>query len=451
MIGIINCADFSRKDRCPVSMIRIAGITILERQIRIMRKLGIKEIVLIPYSDTDIIKKTVRKLPFRDINISVSPVNRTGLLQSYIFDRDPDEVFLYFDGCSIFDDRLPERFLDLKCERAAMVPEDMLLKDEKIRGVGVETENRKFRFAGIASVASRTFRSTDMNRHEDITRSIITQVINNSDSPILDISTLSTYNYDMRRDQSYMWLYIESREDNHQAKKELLDNAQKSVLDWPAWFIHQPIEKWIIYRICEWPVTPNQITILNILVAFTATYFFATGQFLPAMLLALATGIIDGLDGKQARVKMMMSKIGRLEEVADRVYEYSWYLALAYYFHSSGHGTVPYIIFAFMFVCHFVEIAVSAVFRHQKGVQLDDFGNLERNFRWIGSRRNTNIWTLIPFFTFGAYYAGYIFIAGYYGFTVLFKTWRSAVHLMNGSRRKETASEMREYGQQHKC
>jgi len=449
MIGVINATDISLKDKCLTSMIRIGGITILERQIRIMRKAGITEIVIIPGSDTDIIRKTIKELPFKDVLITISPVTRAGVLQSFVFEGDPGTVFLYFDGCSIFDDRLPERFLNVTCQRAALIPQEMLLKEEKSRGVGIKAGETDYRFAGIAVVSSRTLKSVNMNQ-PGITLNILNCLIQESESPILDISTLSTYNYDMRREQSYMWIYIESSEDNHSAKKELLDNAQKSVLDWPAWFIHRPIEKWIVYHICEWRVTPNQITLINIAVAFVATYFFATGHFLPAMMLAVATGIIDGLDGKQARVKMMMSKIGRLEEVGDRIYEYSWYLALAYYFSSHGYGTVPYILFAAMFISHFADISISALFKHKKGVQLDDFGQLERNFRWIGSRRNTNIWTLIPFFIAGAFYKGFIFIAGYYVITVLFKVWRLIVHFSKNGGREKIITTVNKHEQPHK-
>lgn len=231
-----------------------------------------------------------------------------------------------------------------------------------------------------------------------------------------------------------MWMYIESYADNCIAKKELLDRSQKSVLDWPAWFIHRPIEKWIVYHICEWPVTPNQITLINIIVAFAATYFFAAGMFLPAMILAVATGIIDGLDGKQARVKMMMSKIGKLEEVSDRIYEYSWYLAIAYHLASIGFGNFPYMLFGILFILHLVDIAVGALFKFKKGVQIDDAGQMERNFRWIGSRRNTNIWSLIPFVVFGAIYEGYLFLVGYYAVTIIFKIWRTAVHFIRKKR-----------------
>lgn len=436
MIGLIDCSKLSVKDGCPVAAIRIGGITVLERQVRIMRKIGISQIVIIPPSDKNIIKEITKKLYFKDVNITISPVNRDGLLQSFILHTANNALFLYFDGCTVFDEKIPEKFLSLKKESAAMIPRELLLNDESERCITVEQNSRSYCFAGMATVTLATLMSVNMKNHDMISRNIVERILSNHDSAVLDVSGLSAYNYDMRRHQSFMWMHIESKSDNSAAKKMLLDNAQKSVLDWPAWFIHRPIEKWIVYHICEWPVTPNQITLINILVAFAATYFFAVGSFFPAMILAVVTGIIDGLDGKQARVKIMMSKVGRLEELSDRIYEYSWYLAIAYYLASHGLGNLPYVYFAILLILHVVDIAVSALFKFKKGVQIDDVGQLERNFRWIGSRRNTNIWALIPFVVFGAVYAGYLFLVGYYTLTVVFKVWRTSVHFIRQNNKK---------------
>ncbi len=435
MIGVIDCSAISRKENSLTSLIRIAGITILERQVRIMRRLEIKKIALIVRSDREKIEKEIKRFSFKDVKIEITTLTEEGRINSPFF-AETSKPILYFDGCSIFDERLPERFYEIDRQLAALIPEETLLINQRDKGVRIEADRKNFRFTGIAAVSTGSLKAVDMRKEINVSEEVVNNIIKDTGSPILDISELSTYNYDLRRDQSYTWIYIESRNDNHRAKKELLNNAQKSVLDWPAWFIHRPIEKWITYHICEWPITPNQITLINIVVAFIATYFFATGHLLPAMIFAVATGIIDGLDGKQARVKVMMSKIGKLEEVSDRIYEYSWYLAMAYFLVQRGFGTVPYILFGFLFVFHALDVAVSATFKFKRHVQLDDFGQLERNFRWIGSRRNTNIWTLIPFVLFGHLYEGLIFITVYYGITIAFKIWRAAVHLSKESKRK---------------
>lgn len=439
MHGIINCTNLCKDGNSLTAMIKIAGITILERQIRIMRMVGVKNIHIL-YKNSQkffLLKKEVKKLNFKNIEVDFISTTDEGYVETSGFEDEKSRNILYFDGSSIFDERLPEKFFSSKKPLAAMVPIDELLAFDMNRGVDILTGHKNYKFVGIATIPKKYFPLIKINEFENIDKILIEMVINNEDFPILDISLLSTYNYDLRRDQTYLWLNIEENKDNHRAKKILLDNAQKSVLDWPAWFIHRPIEKWITYHICEWPVTPNQITVINIIVAFIATYFFATGQMIWGLVFAIATGIIDGLDGKQARVKIMMSKIGKLEEVSDRIYEYSWYLAMAYYLDTQGFGNMPYILFGVLFTLHAVDIFLCALFKFKKGVQIDDAGQLERNFRWIGSRRNTNIFSLIPFFALGAVYEGLIFITIYYALTVIFKGWRTVVHFSKKTDRQE--------------
>lgn len=430
MRGIINCTNLCGDESTLASMVRIAGITILERQIRIMRQVGVKKIHILYKNSRKLLnlKKEIKKLPFKNVKIDFISSTNDGYIEIPAFDDDKNSNVLYFDGASIFDERLPEKFFSSKKPLVAMIPIDDLLADDVSRGLDITTEKKQYKFIGIATIPKKCFPLIKLKEVENIDKILVEMVVNNEDHPILDISLLSTYNYDLRRHQTFIWLNIKDKKDNHRAKKILLDNAQKSVLDWPAWFIHRPIEKWIVYRICEWPITPNQITLINIIVAFIATYFFATGQMIWGLIFAIATGIIDGLDGKQARVKIMMSKIGKLEEVSDRIYEYSWYLAMAYHLNSQGYGTIPYILFGILFVLHAADVFICALFKFKKGVQIDDAGQLERNFRWIGSRRNTNIFSLIPFFAFGLINEGLFFITIYYFMTVAFKIWRTLVH-----------------------
>ena len=438
MHGIINCTNSCKDGNTLTSMVRIAGITILERQIRIMRKIGVKKIHILHKNSRKfmILNKEIKKLSFKDIEIDFLSVNNDGYIETETFEENNCQNLLYFDGASIFDERLPEKFFSSKKPLVALIPTEELLSHDVGRGIDIATDKKHYKFIGIATIPKKYFALIKVKELENIDKILVEMVVNNDDYPILDISLLSTYNYDLRRHQTFIWLNIRGKEDNHRAKKILLDNAQKSVLDWPAWFIHRPIEKWIVYHICEWPITPNQITVINIIVAFIATYFFATGQMIWGLVFAVATGIIDGLDGKQARVKIMMSKIGKLEEVSDRIYEYSWYLAMAYYLNSQGYGTAPYILFGILFVLHAADIFLCALFKFRKGVQIDDAGQLERNFRWIGSRRNTNIFSLIPFFVFGAVYEGLFFITIYYFLTVIFKIWRTVVHFSKKTIRK---------------
>jgi hypothetical protein len=107
--------------------------------------------------------------------------------------------------------------------------------------------------------------------------------------------------------------------------------VQKGSLDLPA-LVHAPIEKFLISYLCRTSITPHQLTIAWIVLACATTILFALGHLIWGIVLALVVGILDGLDGKQARIKVETSKSGTLEHRFDSLFEVAWPSALAYHF-----------------------------------------------------------------------------------------------------------------------
>jgi len=72
------------------------------------------------------------------------------------------------------------------------------------------------------------------------------------------------------------------------------------------------------------------------IVAWAVTVLFATGRLGWGLPLTLIVGVLDGLDGKQARLKMETTRTGKIEHWFDAVFEMSWWIALAWHFQASG-------------------------------------------------------------------------------------------------------------------
>ena len=53
------------------------------------------------------------------------------------------------------------------------------------------------------------------------------------------------------------------------------------------------------------------------------------------------------------------------------------------------------------------------IFMSKARRSLDDAGTFERRLSLLGSGRNTNVWLLLPFAAFGAWYVGFIALAVY--------------------------------------
>ena len=346
------------------------------------------------------------------------------------------EALLVLDGSCLQDERLLHDLVGSPREAVAAWPFATLAPalQERLAPFGINAQSyapaRIARLAGgrLDLEAARTLLSGD--------DAFWLGLFKRDPALLFDVAEQNTYSYELRRHEPYFFLPVQTEGDNPAAKRALLDAAQKSVLDWPAWYLHRPIEKAIIYRLCEFPITPNQLTVLNNLVAFWGVYLFAVGDLFWAMIAALAVGVLDGLDGKQARVKVMTSKIGQIEEVLDKIYENGWYLAIAYWLNGQGFGLAPYFLFGILFACNMADILIGLVFKARRGVQLDDYGPFERSFRVFSGRRNTYIWTLVPFALVSlvsgqslSFYWGFIVITVYAVLTVAVRRQRLITHL----------------------
>ena len=201
MHGIINCTNLCKDGNTLTSMVKIAGITILERQIRIMRQIGVKKIHIL-YKNSHkflIIKREIKKLSFKNLEIDFISTTSDGYIETTLFDSEDSQNVLYFDGASIFDERLPEKFFSSKKPLVALIPTEELLSYDVDRGVDIITDKKHYKFVGIATIPKKYFPLIKVKELENIDKILVEMVVNNDDYPILDISLLSTYNYDLRR------------------------------------------------------------------------------------------------------------------------------------------------------------------------------------------------------------------------------------------------------------
>src|SRR4026207_21926 len=96
------------------------------------------------------------------------------------------------------------------------------------------------------------------------------------------------------------------------AERFLREATQKGVLDFPA-LVHAPIEKWLVSHLSRTSITPNQITLGTGVSGRSVTLLYAGGYLWAGALLALVIGVLDGIDGKLARLKAQTTKLGKKE------------------------------------------------------------------------------------------------------------------------------------------
>ncbi len=183
-------------------------------------------------------------------------------------------------------------------------------------------------------------------------------------------------------------------------------------------------------------ITPNQLTIIVNILAYTVTALFFFGYLLPASILSFVVGIADGLDGKLARVKLKISKLGSLEHSFDLLFEFSWFIALSWFlFRSTGSNiSLVLCIFIILFIAFYRHIYDQ--FRRAMGRSLDDAGDFERIFKRVAGRRNLYNIPILVGILLGVPLYSLIFILFHSGITAIVYSARAIKHMYVMDRKK---------------
>jgi 1L-myo-inositol 1-phosphate cytidylyltransferase / CDP-L-myo-inositol myo-inositolphosphotransferase len=258
--------------------------------------------------------------------------------------------------------------------------------------------------------------------------------IENFKIDIVNPTEENDYIVSMRRHVRPLCFPAPPEEKRRLAEGVILDSAQNGTLDLPA-YIHGPIETAIISLLCKTRITPNQITIGGFIIGCSATAAFALGRVGLGILAALIFGIVDGLDGKQARVKIETTEHGKWEHHLDYFIENSWWAAIAFQLWRSGQFPNVFYFFALLVGSRLLYEFAQRGAKMAKGRLLDDVAPFDRAFRLIAARRNVYVWILACGFLLGAFPQSYAIICGWAAISAAVHLARS-IWICDGSVRR---------------
>jgi phosphatidylglycerophosphate synthase len=213
-------------------------------------------------------------------------------------------------------------------------------------------------------------------------------------------------------------LHVREQKDAAHAESVLLDHVDKRTKDLPALLFDPPFENFLVRILAPTAITPNQVTVVTTIIAFFGVWLFANGWLLTAVLLAIGVEVLDGVDGKLARIKLMTSRLGELEHVLDFFYENGWYLALGHHLAASGSAwawNAALALVAFDLGDNFAYL----FFARHGGGNLDEASAFWGRFRLIAGRRNIYIWMLLPGVLAGTASVAYAAVVAWAAFTAI--------------------------------
>jgi len=397
----------------PASPFKICGLSLLERDLYLLRTVGIRKVIILLQGNAVQMKKEIKSGKKIGIDLKFVKKEEWDKALPSLRKEMEEDLFLLIDGNCVFE--LNFLKILLQCKKTIFCcdsqPEDSCLANSpkvfsrkgKIERMGNDLDHWNKVYTGI-SICHKDillklrdgFLRKEMgllkNRNQAQSKiewfAFLNDLPQNSQADCLDISQTSSYDPELRRPVKPFWCRITSKDDLKVAKKKLVGGTQKKTLDVMAWYVHRPIESKIAYYLSELPLTPNQLTIIANVLAFFVTFLFLKGYLLVASLLIFAVNIMDGLDGKQARAKGMFTKVGNLEHSLDTLYEQSWYIAFSWAIFILTNSILPLGLCLTMILFDSFNRHCSMQFRAVMKVPLADYAPFDRAFRRFDGRRN---------------------------------------------------------------
>jgi phosphatidylglycerophosphate synthase len=392
----------------PEALTELCGVNLLERLLRILQRLGFRRAIV--FSATPEIGAELAKRSWARDEIIVHVVSGAigPLTPRHVLEQSPSERFLIVPANTYCDARLLAA-LCAKDSSAALVdsnpPEFARSLIRNPCGPALVTRDFLLAFSPAAPFIEE-----------------LKNKIENFKIDIVNATEENDYIVSMRRHVRPLCFPAPPEEKRRLAERVILDSAQNGTLDLPA-YIHGPIETAIISLLCKTRITPNQITIGGFVIGCSATAAFALGRVGLGIIAALIFGIVDGLDGKQARVKIETTERGEWEHHLDDLIEYSWWTAIAFQLWRSGLFPNVFYFFTLLIGSHLLDHFARRRTKMAKGRLLDDVAPFDRAFRLIAARRNVYVWILVCGFLLGDFPKSFAVICGWAAFS-------AAVHLV---------------------
>ncbi|MFQ6102223.1 MAG: CDP-alcohol phosphatidyltransferase family protein [Anaerolineae bacterium] len=413
--------------------IRLCGMPVIERLLRTLRAIGPRDVVIIARNPAQEWPQSVRSGVER-LGLSVDVVNSECNAAS--LGLTPDQRVLVVESDYVLDRRILHTLL-AQPEECVVVYDSQPLSTQAVPvaveggrlqaiGTGLATTNGGY--AG-ATVCPARMLGVPREWGERGWVGQLSKLAQTHPVSALDIAAIDPYIPGSRRAVRPLWFHIRTPADARRCKDALVESAQKGTLDVIAWYIHRPIENWIVHHIADLPVTPNQVSALTSLVGFAVAALFLSGNLLPGVLLALVVNVMDGLDGKLARVKGLTSKLGELEHSLDCLYEQAWYAGFAWGIYRLTGSLLPLALGTVMLLCDSFARHVSMQFKQVTGISMADYAPFDQAFRRFDGRRNTYSLHLLLSILLGMPLVASFTMALHAAITAAVYTIQAALHL----------------------
>jgi phosphatidylglycerophosphate synthase len=400
---------------------KLARLSLMDRQLMLLEDNGFLEVIFITRDKEllESIKRDLEENQWEKKGLRFDFVNIEQLISNLSREekQNQTEIILNISSEWLVDERIIKSVLETKSYK-----EEKIENNDSKKSVFIQEDREEFlekkecqlikdKFLPIVKMTARGKKSIlkqlerKIGKQELINPFEILFLVGLKESyKIINISEIPTYITSMRRDLPIYYYNVKDGKDLSRVKWALVKQTQKGTLDFIAWYFNRPLEYLVVYLIANLPITPNQITVLlNIIAFLVAGCFIAspcltdsnplTSKALPwvGFISLIGVNILDGVDGKLARIRGRLTLLGHIEHSFDQLYEQTVYFAACWYcIIITNKPLIPWvlIVVAFLIIDTFNR-HVSMQYYNVMRISLADSGKVDRAFRRIDGRRNT--------------------------------------------------------------
>ncbi|MBO3754586.1 MAG: CDP-alcohol phosphatidyltransferase family protein [Candidatus Brockarchaeota archaeon] len=360
--------DFIYNKERPLALVKVCGISLIVRILSSIRAAGIREVLITLGSNGKEVKSML---------------------------KNGEEI-----GLKLF-------YIEMG-EHASSLPKEFIDNDLLITSVGVVID-REFvdvivnvegnvacylngRPVGIYKIVKECSRLLE----EELSSNRVKERLEDLCSIRLDVSSMQVEHVELKRRVSPVCVKIDSRQSIELAKRRLVFRTQKG-LHFTS-YINKPVEDYIVYHVADLPwITPNRITILANVTALLVATLFLSGYVKIAAISAYLVGILDGLDGKLARARGILTRLGYIEHTFDMLYEQAWYICFSLSLCFSENSHLPLVLGLCMLLADSFVRHCYMQFKETMGRALTAYTDFDRLFARMDGRRNVYVLYMILF------------------------------------------------------
>lgn len=306
------------------------------------------------------------------------------------------------------DGRLSDAIPDERAGDDAIVADATLVVDPRLLAVLVDSDGPRV-VDPVPAAPGRGIRLARL-RATDLASAEADGAVDAS-VPRVDPATLPEWSLQMRGRQPILLMDASEADAARDAGRILLRRTQKSVMDLPALLVDPIVEDAIVGWLAPTRITPNQITVVALVLGLGAAWLALEGWFALALPLMLLVGWLDGVDGKLARLRLHYSKLGAGESYFDFTYENAWWIALTVWFATGAAGPVAGWLGAAWLAGNLLDEVAYTLADPWLGRSLDLLTPYDGAFRLVAGRRNIYVYVLVAGALLGALWSAFVVCA----------------------------------------